>query len=605
MIRYQNRALVAALVAIIFPNFVSPSVAAETTCKIEVPAGANLDLCDLRGADLSGFNLAGTSFVGAILAGANLTGADLSNANLSKANLEGADLSGSNLSGANMRKAWLEGAIFSETNLAGVTSGEIAGTPQSTPPYSGIVNGYWIFPHADLTGADFSEANLDDVNFSTMNLTGADFSGAQMISTIFTESILTGANFTDATFKPRSLEGVTSGGITGFKNDYDSCWLSCIFYKGYLVAPRTNLAKANLDGIAVHGNGGSIFQADLTDASLVGANLSGLNLGGVNFSNANLTNATLVGTVVWGNTSFAKTNLTGADLRGLNSREEVIDLSTSILSGVKSGSISSSTILPDTWKLINGYLIGPGANLQGANLSKADLSNANLRDSNLINANLQEANLNGSNFGGANLQGASGENISGEPSVLPPGWVISERSLLEVFHNSPTPSISGVPNVGSTLTANEGVWDAGVMFSYQWLSGSKVVGTAKTLSLTKFDLGQQITLQLQVSKRGYVGEFKTSTSILVKAGTFTKAMAPEISGVVRVGKTLKCVTTGWIPGAKFTYQWHLDGKKIVGAIGSTFKPLPAHKKHKLSVVVTQSSTGYLTKSLSSKLVVVG
>ena len=68
---------------------------------------------------------------------------------------------------------------------------------------------------------------------------------------------------------------------------------------------------------------------------------------------------------------------------------------------------------------VNGYKIGPGANLSGANLSGADLSGADLSGANLAGANLaganltwlgalyETANLSGANLTGANLTGAN------------------------------------------------------------------------------------------------------------------------------------------------------------------------------------------------------
>jgi hypothetical protein len=51
---------------------------------------------------------------------------------------------------------------------------------------------------------------------------------------------------------------------------------------------------------------------------------------------------------------------------------------------------------------VNGYMIGPGADLFGAGLEGADLSGADLNE-----ANLYEADLNGSDLGGALLSGAN------------------------------------------------------------------------------------------------------------------------------------------------------------------------------------------------------
>ena len=59
---------------------------------------------------------------------------------------------------------------------------------------------------------------------------------------------------------------------------------------------------------------------------------------------------------------------------------------------------------------VNGYEIGPGADLTGANLEGADLTGAklvhvDLHSANLIGANLSGANLIRANAEGANLEG--------------------------------------------------------------------------------------------------------------------------------------------------------------------------------------------------------
>ena len=69
---------------------------------------------------------------------------------------------------------------------------------------------------------------------------------------------------------------------------------------------------------------------------------------------------------------------------------------------------------------VNGYKIGPnadldGADLEGANLMGADLTGADLREANLKDADLRGANLMGADLTGADLEGAnlSGANLTG------------------------------------------------------------------------------------------------------------------------------------------------------------------------------------------------
>ena len=72
--------------------------------------------------------------------------------------------------------------------------------------------------------------------------------------------------------------------------------------------------------------------------------------------------------------------------------------------------------LPADWVLIDGYLVGPtanlhfsyliGVNLTGAHLAGADLSDSYLMNATLIDADLSNADLSGANLSGADLSGA-------------------------------------------------------------------------------------------------------------------------------------------------------------------------------------------------------
>lgn len=142
-----------------------------------------------------------------------------------------------------------------------------------------------------------------------------------------------------------------------------------------------------------------------------------------NINNTNLTNVDLSGV-----TDFASANLAGAILTGVTINY-VTDLSGAILNGVISGGINYvanpvnadevGPILPPNWSILNGYLVGPGANLTNADLNSevftdlrlfgadftgANLSNAVFRNSALSKCNFSGADVSGAKFTGANLQ---------------------------------------------------------------------------------------------------------------------------------------------------------------------------------------------------------
>ena len=75
----------------------------------------------------------------------------------------------------------------------------------------------------------------------------------------------------------------------------------------------------------------------------------------------------------------------------------------------------SAQIGPDGTGVVNGYQIGPDADLNHADLRDADLSDAILWSADLRDADLSGANLTGADLSGANLTGAdlSGANLTG------------------------------------------------------------------------------------------------------------------------------------------------------------------------------------------------
>ena len=176
-------------------------------------------------------------------------------------------------------------------------------------------------------------------------------------------------------------------------------------YDGPNLMPGANLVEANL------------ANADLTDATLSSANLRNAYL-----TNANLRNAYL-----------ANANLAGADLTDAT------------LVGVQSGGITGIPLALPTagpygnaqWQLIDGYLIGPVADLTGAiltdsNLSNTDLVGANLTNAllngvHLANADLYNANLSGADLTDANLLNADLTGVIGSAkynsaTILPAGF---------------------------------------------------------------------------------------------------------------------------------------------------------------------------------------
>jgi uncharacterized protein YjbI with pentapeptide repeats len=138
-------------------------------------------------------------------------------------------------------------------------------------------------------------------------------------------------------------------------------------------------------------------------ANLSGCNLAKANLAGVNLTGANLTNAVLTGANLTGAT-MTKTKLGGAAIAKAK------------LDGVTSGGATGAPAsLPTYWEFVNGYLVGPHANLTNANLVNATLSFAHLAG----------ATITGAKLAGANFYGVRSGGITTTPASMPGGgWVL-------------------------------------------------------------------------------------------------------------------------------------------------------------------------------------
>jgi uncharacterized protein YjbI with pentapeptide repeats len=405
---------------------------------------ANLTNTNLTNVDLSISNLSG-----AILKGAILTGVNLNNANLSGAILSGVKSSniiynsittlpsgwkiinkylvgpGSDLTNADLTNADLSGVDLTGAILKGVKSGNTTYNPMTTLSSGWIIqNGYLIGPGADLTGVNLNDvdltkwkiitnknkkyligpnADLTDADLTGTDLTNADLTGADLTDADLTDAVLTGVILTGAT-----LTGVKSGNITYYNISLPSGWkIVSINNKHTLIGPGVDLSGF-----------------DLTGVDLTGVDLTGVKSGNITTNPTNPTILPYGWKIVNKYLIGPGADLTNADLTNADLTDA--DLTDAILKGVKSGNITTNpTNLPDNWKIVNNYLVGPYADLSGVNLTNADLSGVNL-----TGANLNNSNLTGVNLTGAILTGIRSLNIYYDPAnnaTLPIGWKISKR----------------------------------------------------------------------------------------------------------------------------------------------------------------------------------
>jgi len=342
---------------------------------------------DLTGAILTNVtsnNIIGSlqASTGMLISGGHIIGPGV---NLSGVILSNINLSGINLTNIILTNTTLDNTNFTNANLTGVISGNVTGIPSNFPSAIGwsMISGYIVGPGVNLTNADLSNTII-----SGLNLTGANLTSAKLSNTSLTNIDITNTIFTSAT-----LTGLISKNITGIPSNLPG-WT---IIKGYIVGPSVNLTGANLTG------------ANLTSINLTGANLTNVILTNTTLTNTIFTNATLTGVISGGlkgtPSTFPDSPTTpsvwkiiggyiigpGVSLNSANLSE--LNLSTCTLTGVSSGAIIGIPILPSTFTISNGYIIGPGVILTGSILKNVSLQNIDLTGTNLTNADLTGATL--------------------------------------------------------------------------------------------------------------------------------------------------------------------------------------------------------------------
>ena len=196
------------------------------------------------------------------------------------------------------------------------------------------------------------------------------------------------------------------------------------------IAPPLTKKNENLTDVDLRSD--NLAYQDFSNRDLTGADLRGANLTGATFYNANLTDADLTGANLTGailtNTDLTRADLIGADLRSARLDEVILDnanLTKTKLEGIIFPlEIKGKPKLPSKYKLINGFIIGPGINLGRADfgeiyfeesqmllintdLRKLDLTGANFKSFNFINVDFSGAILKDAIFDYANLLGAN------------------------------------------------------------------------------------------------------------------------------------------------------------------------------------------------------
>lgn len=156
------------------------------------------------------------------------------------------------------------------------------------------------------------------------------------------------------------------------------------------------------------------------------------------------------------------------------------------------------------------------------------------------------------------------------------------------------PTISGPHQAGQRETCTDGMLDFAVVPSYTWLANGVSIGTGPSLTVPGTAYKKALACRVTVHDgTGPASAPMTSTSVTVILGKALKpTRRPFLSGLHKVGR-LETVHPGtWPRGARFTYQWLINGRVIRGATRTTLRLVASERGKKLSCRVTAHLFGF-------------
>jgi uncharacterized protein YjbI with pentapeptide repeats len=277
-----------------------------------------------------------------------------------------------------------------------------ATNPSGTGPggYASLfVPGCTPAPQSDLAGCNFTDLNLTGVDFDGSDLANANFTDANLSDGNLTDANLTYVNFTGATLDGANLAGASLylnnkgyGGMSGVGTTFP---VGFEVVDGYLVGP-----SADISGVDFAGGDftGATLNSDVLDNdNFSGADLSGLDLDRSDLTGSNLTNANLT------DANLTYVTFTGVTLDGANLTGASLDINGNTYSGMS----AVGTTFPAGFAVVDGYLVGPGANISGVDFAGGDFTGATLSSDVLDNDDFSGADLSGVDLDRSDLTGSN------------------------------------------------------------------------------------------------------------------------------------------------------------------------------------------------------
>jgi len=182
--------------------------------------------------------------------------------------------------------------------------------------------------------------------------------------------------------------------------------------------------------------------------------------------------------------------------------------------------------------------------------------------------------------------------------------------------NTSSPSITGTPEQGRTLTAHNGTWsNSPSRFFYRWQRcaadgtscGDIDNATHRTYVLKENDVDQTVRVVVTASNTdGQSSANSTATDVISSNVAPKNTVKPTISGTAQVGAEFTATRGTWTGGVRsFSSQWQRCDQSgtgctdAAGATGTTYGVRAADVGHTLRFVVTAKNLAGSTTVASS------
>jgi subtilisin family serine protease len=160
------------------------------------------------------------------------------------------------------------------------------------------------------------------------------------------------------------------------------------------------------------------------------------------------------------------------------------------------------------------------------------------------------------------------------------------RAAISTFTSSPTPTVSGIAQVGQFLIAEPGPWDSGAEFDYEWQrDGSAISGAVGSSYLLRAaDAGKAITVKVTGRKTGFQSVTKLSGATTPAWPTGSRLVV--ITGSPVIGQLLIAQRSPLVNANDVGFQWLREGQPIAGATGEMYEATSADVGQAISVQLT-------------------